>query len=221
MDEFIAKIQKGLKSYDYGKVGNSILYEMCKKYPMHTDESEIIAKVWIIGRSYAASIERNRNNKKTGDKFWSEVVAPEFKKHFDSSVDGLKNINYFSENNLAIILSVHKQVTDFIKKYITKDNKRSFVSKYLHFHFPKIFFIYDSRVASVITKVLDEARLKNQDVKKLLLKNINAADVDKVYANFYCKCFLLWRYCEQNSLNLDPRQIDNYLISIANEKIPQ
>ncbi len=60
-EAFLNDIRKSKEGVDYGYVGNGILYDMCKKYPRHNNESEIIAKIWIIGRSYAASIERNRN----------------------------------------------------------------------------------------------------------------------------------------------------------------
>lgn len=45
----------------YWDVGNSVLYDMCRKYPNHGKEDEIIAKVWLIGCSYSAAIERRRN----------------------------------------------------------------------------------------------------------------------------------------------------------------
>jgi hypothetical protein len=41
-------------------LGNDILYEMCEKYPGHDEDNEIIAKIWLIGRSYAAAIERRK-----------------------------------------------------------------------------------------------------------------------------------------------------------------
>ena len=41
--------------------GNGILYEMCKEYPKHEKEDVIVGKIWLIGRSYAAAIERRKN----------------------------------------------------------------------------------------------------------------------------------------------------------------
>jgi len=46
-------------------LGNRILYDMCQSYPGHSKDDEIVAKIWLIGRSYAASIERRRNAKHT------------------------------------------------------------------------------------------------------------------------------------------------------------
>ena len=39
-------------------VGNKVLYDLCKSYPMNDDVNGLIAKLWLIGRSYSASIER-------------------------------------------------------------------------------------------------------------------------------------------------------------------
>ena len=46
------------KSREGFDIGNDVLYQMCEKYPSHTNEEEIIGKIWLIGRSYAAAIER-------------------------------------------------------------------------------------------------------------------------------------------------------------------
>ena len=43
---------------DYSGYGNETLYKMCKDRPLHDDVDTISSKLWIIGRSYAASIER-------------------------------------------------------------------------------------------------------------------------------------------------------------------
>ena len=44
---------------------NSILYEMCSKTPLHNDADVIVGKIWLIGRSYAAAIERRKNKDDT------------------------------------------------------------------------------------------------------------------------------------------------------------
>ena len=40
--------------------GNSVLYRMCKEQPEHKDIDVIVGKIWLIGRSYAAAIERRK-----------------------------------------------------------------------------------------------------------------------------------------------------------------
>jgi hypothetical protein len=50
--------------------GNSILYDMCKRKPFHNQTDIIVGKIWIIGRSYAAAIERRRTVGNTNDDFY-------------------------------------------------------------------------------------------------------------------------------------------------------
>ena len=45
-------------------IGNAILYKLCNDYPMNDDVNGMIVKLWLIGRSYAASPERRNYSKK-------------------------------------------------------------------------------------------------------------------------------------------------------------
>lgn len=56
------KLIKDAKSQSYWDLGNKVLYDLCRKYPRHEGYPEIIAKIWIIGRSYAAAIERRKSD---------------------------------------------------------------------------------------------------------------------------------------------------------------
>lgn len=52
-------------------LGNQVLYDLCRQYPGHTDEQAVIAKIWLIGRTYAAAIERRwTKSELTGDRFY-------------------------------------------------------------------------------------------------------------------------------------------------------
>ena len=57
-------------------LGNRVLYDLCQNHPRHRVADEIVAKVWLIGRSYAASIERRRITDQHGDDFYEATVAP-------------------------------------------------------------------------------------------------------------------------------------------------
>ena len=58
---------------------NRILYHMCEEYPLHNDKDIIAGKIMIIGRTYAAAIER-RDKKNTNslntERFYNDVVGP-------------------------------------------------------------------------------------------------------------------------------------------------
>lgn len=216
--KIIEEIKKFKTHYDYGKIGNEVLYEMCKKYHYHNDKAEIVGKVWLIGRSYAVALERNKNNKKAGDDFYIESIAPKFKNGFDNLLSTVRKLHKLNEENIPIIIKTHKKVTDFIYKEITKDYKRSFASKYLHFHFPELFFIYDSRVVGVINAVVRAVDGTRNEYRKYL-KNLRESDFDKEYATFFAKCFYFWEFCKKEGVPLTTRQIDSFLIERANNII--
>src|ERR1035437_4794922 len=145
MDEDIKK--EIIEKFQYKKdaFGNKILYEMCKNKPLHNNNDVISGKVWLIGRSYAVAIERVREKKFINDDFYDVEVPKIFKENYDGSFD--KDVQFIKDNEIEKILLVHKKFTDAIKG-TTGLEKRSFSSKYLHFHRPEIFYIYDSRASN-------------------------------------------------------------------------
>lgn len=150
------------QDYDYWSFGNQILYDMCLKNPSHTNENVIIGKIWLIGRSYAAAIERIKEKSVPSDDFYSDVVAPHFLQfgvELDDKLKYLKSNTEVSLDNLQEILYVHKFLVNQITE-ITKLEKHSLASKYLHFHLPNHFFIYDSRAAGSITRFVHKREKK-------------------------------------------------------------
>src|ERR1700675_3892793 len=74
--EFINKALS-VTAWDFG---NQVLYDLCATNPGHARDDIIIAKVWLIGRSYAAAIERRRSTAgAVGDAFYETVVAPKIR----------------------------------------------------------------------------------------------------------------------------------------------
>jgi hypothetical protein len=189
-------------------LGNKILYDMCKKYPWHKEKSEIIAKVWLIGRSYAAAIERRRHTKEeifdSADSFYVKKVAPMIlKSDIDTWLYSLKDISTELEKNLGIILKVHLQVTVLFYS-ISGLEKRSLASKYLHFHYPGLFFIYDSSAVLALSKLSNITGRVGRSKYK---------ESDNEYRKFCEKClkirdFIRESYC----VNLTPRGLDKLLL---------
>jgi len=152
---------------------NSILYNMCIDEPNHDDVNITVGKLNIIGRTYSATIERG-----AGKNFKIVNVA---KKINNSEIDRLlkqiKLIEFPNEDNIEDILKVHKFFTDILYRE-TGLYKRSLASKYLHFHAPKAFFIYDSIANKQIRKELNNRRVKFN----------TSNDFDKEYSQFVYKC---------------------------------
>ncbi len=186
---------------------------MCEKYPRHDNDSEIYAKFWLIGRAYAVQLERNKRKVKIKGDFYKQV-AKTVKNRFDQFLLPLKGRNLTTNEDVRIILQIHRAVMKFIRKEITEDDKRSFVSKYLHFHFRDLFFIYDSKASSVINSIISQCGYdeEKRDYKKI----INDTEYDKPYADFFIKCFFLKKYLEKNGCNFSLREIDSYLLERAN-----
>ncbi|EGR1425131.1 hypothetical protein D8X77_17940 [Vibrio vulnificus] len=126
-------------SNDYSGYGNEVLYRMCAEKPLHNDIDVIASKLWIIGRSYSASIER-----KAGSNFDIRDAAEIIRKSkIDSKIANITVIERPDLNNLNVILETHSYFLKLLKE-ATGIEKRSLASKYLHFHAPKAVFIYDS-----------------------------------------------------------------------------
>jgi len=185
--------------------GNGVLYRLCREHPFHTDPAIVIAKVWLIGRSYAAAIERRRKVKIENPNFYISKVGPAI---INSDIDQwIRSVSSFTEINsdsINNILYTHKNVTNLFNK-ISDMDKRSLASKYLHFHNPTMFFIYDSRAAYGISKlsdILGRCR-KNRD------------SFDNEYRKFAEKCLRLKEFIQSEfDISLTPRQIDNLLLEI-------
>lgn len=191
--------------WDYG---NEILYEMCREHPHHINQSEIVGKIWLIGRSYAAAIERRKAkfvSDTDGDDFYISTVAPAIAQSgIDRWIGSFDSNIIPSADNLDEILGAHKKLTKLFEN-ITGMEKRSLASKYLHFHRPNVFFIYDSRAE----KAISELSYITGRVGR------NKYDADNVYRKFFEKCLVLQDYVEDTySVKMTPRQLDNLLLGL-------
>jgi hypothetical protein len=196
--------------------GNAILYKLCEDNFKHDTDEHILTKVLFIGRIYAAAVERRKNNDNIiNDSFYTDRVAPKFKESLlDSKLSKLKLIKTLNTDNIENVLDAHCYLTNMLKE-ITALEKRSFSSKYLHFHLPELFFIYDSRVVRALGEFTSQ-------VPKDLKPFLELPETDKEYARFFCKCYDLKRQIEnQYKITLTNRQIDNLLIEVANKQISE
>ena len=193
-------------------LSNQILYDLCSNHFYHKNDDAILAKTFIIGRTYAVALERRKNKVASdiSDDFYTTDVLNAFKNYdIDKDLSELSSI-ILSEDSILAILQTHYKLQVQLRK-ITEMEKRSFCSKYLHFHLPNLFYIYDSRAETAI-------RNFEKKVDKNLTQYLNHQDIDKTYATFFLKCFALKQKLDrENELNVTPRQIDNLLIEIANK----
>ena len=185
---------------------NRILYDLCAKHPNHTDLGEVLAKILLIGRVYAAAIERRKTKADSdqNDHFYINNVAPAIQ---DSRMDEWLHRARASvpgtQAGFATLVETHEAVTRLCRK-ISGLEKRSLASKYLHFHVPQLFYIYDSRAVEAM-----------RDFSKLLPRaSRTAGNGDNEYRKFAEKCAGLAKLCaSEYGLQLSPRQIDNLLLA--------
>jgi hypothetical protein len=198
--EFVEAAFEAQSAWDFG---NNVLYKLCAEYPGHAHDDVIIAKTWIVGRVYAAALERRRNVDVLGDAFYIKV-ARDFR---DAKMD-----EWFHDpgGNRQIAIETHKKLTDLLRR-ITGLEKRSFASKYLHFHFPKQFYIYDARADKSARKLIQLDRDRN-----------GFGDVDAKYADFFARCEQLGEYIsELTKRPTTPREVDKVLLHWDQERISE
>lgn len=202
----LQQIENSKKDFGWD-LGNKILYDLCRNNFTHDTADKVLAKTWLIGRSYSVALERRKNKINDNEEFYLNTVVNTFiESKLDIILKNLLNYNNISIDNLPKILFAHKYLTEQIFK-ITELEKRSFSSKYLHFHLPELFYIYDSRAVSAIR--LHVPKLPNE--LRILAEDTN---YDKEYSHFSYKCFWLQKtISEKYNVSLTPRQLDNFLLN--------
>jgi hypothetical protein len=193
------------------RVGNAVLYDLCSSRPGHTDEADVIAKIWLIGRSYAAAIERRRNKIDENDNFYVNTVAPLM---MDSPIDRwiheAKQYDCPSAGSWSTLLKVHFETTQLFKE-ISGLEKRSLASKYLHFHVPQLFYIYDTRAIEALNKL--------GNISPRVGRSELQPNVDNDYRKLAEKCRDLQQHVQDKySISLNPREIDSLLLYVSEQK---
>lgn len=179
---------------------DKVLYDLCQNYPRHNNAHEVVAKIAMIGRAYSASVERRKNAKNTSDRdFYYGYIAPLIvNSDLDVRLDALRQYKTPTPDNLSEILSTHLYLQELLKK-ATEMDKRSFVSKYLHFHCPNLFYIFDSYSDGEINGIVKSKGKWNCP-----------SDADYCYAKYCEKSLFIQQRTLPNESNF-PRILDSYL----------
>ena len=192
------------------ELSNQILYDMCKKYPHHNNAHEIVAKIWLIGRSYAAAIERRKNAEGYKGDFYYDDVAPallNIGKTLDSKIDAVNKIKGVDRNSIYDVLDLHSfLMTEFEK--LTGLDKRSLASKYLHFHCPDNMFIYDSVASTALRRLVKKDAKRNKAILDV------HPEYDTEYTDFCVRFLELRDYISKKyGKNLSVRELDTFLLN--------
>ena len=158
--------------------------------------------MWLIGRSYSAQIERRSGQTSDSDGLYARVAVKIAKSGLDSWLDGISHITRIYFSNIDLILATHGRFVDLLQPD-TKINRRSFASKYLHFHKPMAFFIFDSRAVAAI---------RQKPGRKHFPLPSACTEADPEYAAFALRC-LAFRNAFQRDLT--PRELDDELLKYS------
>jgi hypothetical protein len=193
--------------------GNEVLYRMCAEEPSHADIDVVRGKIWLIGRSYSASIERRAGSGFKLGRALEKVYGKNMRcfKVLDQYIENITGIQVTTNENLDNILLAHKFLVEFFCELIKSEkrgkdfllvNKRSLASKYLHFHAPKSVFIFDSVVGKNIKKKLFELKLGRKYFSPTC-----RPEFDSVYEVFARRC-IYYRDRVLKKEDLSPRKLD-------------
>lgn len=187
------------------ELSNGVLYDLCRQHPLHDSPEKVVAKILLIGRVYAAAIERRRGKTEGSDEFYFSAVAPTvMKSRLDDWIAEAARHDLDHDGGLDAMAEAHGQTTRLFQK-ISGLEKRSLASKYLHFHVPRLFFIYDTRAVSgmsVVSGIVGRAKATE-----------SGSSGDATYRKFASKCLRLREHLKaEYGATLDPRQLDNLLL---------
>lgn len=212
-------------------LANTILYNMCKNYPLLLDKAQLVAKTFLIGRSYAVSPQRGVPKPNDGMNYhffdhYTENLISELKvNNHNLDIDiNIRNLNNIKTVNIASIILGLKLIILFneasYKSIIAlggNNNSISFSTKLLHFHLPNHIYIKDSYSFINAKKTISNST-KNQ-VKNDFIKITDQLKTDKLYDEKYndliyhtIRCFYISNQAGLNGYVLSPRDVDNYLI---------
>lgn len=194
--------------------GNMVLYRMCADEPLHTDVDIITGKTWLIGRAYAASPQRGAGvaDPDGEQDFFRELAMFPRWKELDSKLKQLTNANTFSAKSLPQILGIHEfllqLICDVTRPRVAASPKgprrhSSFASKYLHFHRPDHFPIFDGLVNTALSRKFKRRRFGKPP-----------AGVDPRYARF---CDLVLAYRETHPSIGTLRDFDQHLYDVERD----
>ena len=176
------------------------LYELCFMHRDHLRDEIVADKLRLIGRMYA-------------DYGAGLGFSPEYGAHCltASAVDSWFGALATAEDmQAALPLELHKRVMDLFAD-LPEEAARSLASKYLHFHFPELFPVYDGLVERAAATLCEGA-----------CGFLALAESDPVYGEFQARCRkLAERLGREIGRRLSPRELDRVLRAWSDVNHPE
>ena len=202
LNQCVAEFQR-----DWGLVDDA-LYDLCRRHPGHTDRSEVTAKIAMVGRVYAAGLER-RVTPPPGQQAIA-VIAKYAREHggeIDRIIMALDPVQEpLDPASMSLIVEQHGRLTALLRAVAT-DGKapRSFASKYLHFHRPFV-PIYDEYARQKLSRLV---RWESSCLPFAL-----SASGDREYWDYCIRFFRLYEAWRAAGVWVTVKTLDAYLWAV-------
>jgi hypothetical protein len=206
VDDALAKFQT-----EWGLV-DEVLYRVCRDHPGHDSARVAVGKVALIGRAYAAGLERQVNVME-GEQavVKAGLLLHAESKRVDAIIKPLRNLpEPLDPAKAGLIVEQHGLLTELLQRTTRSGQSgprsaRSFASKYLHFHCPAV-PIYDEYVRSTI------ARMAPWDSQHL--PSAKPPRGDEAYWRYVVSFQRLYEAATQAGVYLSVKSLDAWLWSL-------
>ncbi|MDR2712034.1 MAG: hypothetical protein LBB91_02850 [Clostridiales bacterium] len=221
------------------KFGDKVLYCMCEEKPHHYKDADAVeGKMWLIGRSYAASPERRQGRKLNGNKntektqktdsdflikIAERIADSSESMELDAKIKHMQGdkYSYNFDDDIDIFVKTI-QLVELLNELVkaasniynngerNAENNISFASKYLHFHLRHIVYLKD-------TYSYDNAQAKYPDVQeqsRIILQEFGEKLKGhyKEYLKHTIRCYFVAKELKKNGEDCSPRAVDNLLL---------
>jgi hypothetical protein len=180
--------------------GREALARLCRERPSHSDVAATISKLWLIGRSHAAALERRPRGNRDEDEDIYRLVAKDMARKSVVLDNGLRKLRrrrdlYAAEG----LLEIHGLVNILAQLFERSTGvfKISLASKYLHYH--------DTRIP--ILDTLAEGALRD-----LVPKRTASIVVKTRYGAHLARFARAHDILKRKRFKVDARRLDNFLM---------
>ena len=197
--------------YDHTwRTTDQTLYDLCRHHPGHSDQADVNAKLWIIGRTYATGIERKIPTKNTQGSSMGQLARyildhpAEVKAIFEPLARLAEPLR---ADMLPTIIEQHGRFVRFLQRLTRKrQSPRAFCSKYMHFHCP---------VVPIIDSFAYRAVRGIQPWQENFQLFSFGEGVDEEYGWYVFRFWQLYREAIAAGLTPTVKHLDHYLLCTA------
>jgi len=199
------------ESWDYyeetWETYNTVLYDMCAVRPTHDSLKDVVAKVGIVARAYAAGLERHGDPDGPGAIVGVSRALHRSAGEVDGLLSELRGVagddDALDLAGLTEMVRIHGAVQRLTAD-ATRSAVRSWVSKYLHFHAPGV-PLFDSRARTELDARYDRRKARNKHFPR-------PEGADFQYWSFCNRFLSMWLEARDIGLDVSVRRLDQHLL---------